>query len=333
MHSPSQNNSNSGFFNTIFSDLSIMELKEIIESLPDREKAKKQLHEEFLKYCYYNTAEEWNRAVRLCECLAIIGWGEVEGVEALKGRWVNGYPSTGFFTSRGEQRYRFAVWVRKNGGITIDPYTLRDQTDSQIKSLSRVVSRDVKLASQRNWLPKCPVECTRVMLNCYPGSAGVVKSIVNDLNRMLMDGMRPERYGNLINYILIFCVMSFYDNDYCKTNLVIADENMKLKKNEYDAVLHSMFSSKEIEDQGLYLRPRYEIGPLRKDTGKVYVTISFEKEFSFKSEVEQKRLMAHYFLTAVKRIADRQKKSAYNFDLMLEDFGRILNCWVNSKSE
>ena len=34
-----------------------------------------------------------------------------------------------------------------------------------------------------------------------------------------------------------------------------------------------MYSSEEIEREGYYLRNRFSIGPFRRDTGNIYVTI------------------------------------------------------------
>ena len=51
---------------------------------------------EFLKYSDYKSATDWNCAVRLCESLTIIGWGQYEAVQARKGQFFNGNPNTMF---------------------------------------------------------------------------------------------------------------------------------------------------------------------------------------------------------------------------------------------
>ena len=38
------------------------------------------------KYADYKSVSEWDKAMRLCECFAVIGWGNYEPVEALRGR-------------------------------------------------------------------------------------------------------------------------------------------------------------------------------------------------------------------------------------------------------
>lgn len=154
-----------------------------------------------------------------------------------------------------------------------------------------------------------PIEIVRTLDNCYPGSRAVLDSITNSLNPRLEDELRPRLYGTAVRRIVINTAMGFYDDYHCKTNYIIADETQKLRVAEYYPTLLTMYDEDEIEREGLFLRPRYQIGPLRKDTGIVYVTIVFEKAFSFLPEKEQKRLMSEYFLTSVSRIARRKKNS------------------------
>ncbi|WP_445709904.1 hypothetical protein [Flavobacterium sp.] len=55
------------------------------------------LLEQFTKYADYKNAEDWNKCVRICESLAIVGWGNHEPLEALKGIFFNGNPMTCFY--------------------------------------------------------------------------------------------------------------------------------------------------------------------------------------------------------------------------------------------
>ena len=123
--------------------------------------------------------------------------------------------------------------------------------------------------------------------------------------------------------------MSYFDNYHCKTNYVIADESLKLKTSEYYGALREMFTEEEIKSRGLFLRPRYEIGPLRKDSGILNARVVFEKEFSELSLTEQKERMSDYFRTLLSRIAQRHKKLDYDFGSMLSDFEKVLSDWVS----
>lgn len=86
-------------FSRIYEIDDLLQLREYLMGFSDCEKVRAYLSAEFLKYGRYRNAEEWNRAVRLCECLAIIGWGNLEPVEAIKGIYFNGNPSTFFYQS------------------------------------------------------------------------------------------------------------------------------------------------------------------------------------------------------------------------------------------
>ena len=78
------------------------ELKAYLSELPDIDSVRTNLLDEFLKYARYSNVTEWNRAVRLCECLAIVGWGEHEGLEAVKTSYFNGNPNTFFINRYGQ---------------------------------------------------------------------------------------------------------------------------------------------------------------------------------------------------------------------------------------
>ena len=125
--------------------------------------------------------------------------------------------------------------------------------------------------------------------------------------------------------------MSFYDNYHCKTNYIIADESLKLKKKDFYPALLELYSAKDIDDNGYYLRPRFTYGPFRTDTGTARVTIVFEKEFSQLSIQRQKQLFGDYLVQAVGNMAKRlDSKIDYDFPLMLEDFKSILYSWLRS---
>ena len=175
-----------------------------------------------------------------------------------------------------------------------------------------------------------PIKIVRTLDNCYPDSRAVLDSITNTLNPRLAEKLQPALYGDdTLRRIEINTAMSFYDDFHCKTNYIIADESLKLRQSDYYETLLTMYSEEEVDKEGLFLRPRYQIGPLSKRTGLIYATIVFEKSFSFLSEKEQKRVMSEYFLTVVDRIALRKKKLNYDFGLLIADLKNVLDWWVN----
>lgn len=318
------------------------DLAELKSYLSEADEVRELLFAEFINHACYSDAAEWNKAVRLCECLAITGWGDHEALEAHRGTYVNGYPNTFFVNARREPRFLEAVWQKNSEGTGIwsngsmfhkspdDPYQ-RDTTSDPEHVARR--SMDEQLKSQRNWIAKNPVVVTRALDNCYQNSRSVIDSIDQDLQPALDREMRPELYGTDLNRIVINCAFSFNDGPHCMTNYIIADEHKRLSYDGLYRELLAMLSEGEIEENGYYLRYRYNIGPFRKSTGSVNATVVFEKEFSELSHHEQKERMMEYFLTVADRLALRQKnKLDYDFGLMRTDMERILINWVNDKT-
>lgn len=314
------------------------ELQIYLSGIKNQSELREQLFSIFLSHVEYRTVEEWNKCVRLCETLAIIGWGQHEALEATRGKFVNGYPDTGFINAEGKPRFRHGVWTPRTIGLQLDK-DLTGFYSSPEDPLNRSDSRGnitpgnpsyLKLEKQRNWIPKNPVYIRSLILNCYPNSKAVIESAEKDLMHMLNKDMRPAEYGPGLNEIVIFCSFSFFDNEHCMTNYIIADETMKLTKKDFDSVLYSMLSKKEIDAYRYRLRNRYDIGNFVKSTGRITLSIYFEKEFSQLPHHEQKQLMSQYFNEALQRVATRlRKKIDYNFDAMLADFDSIVRRWLS----
>lgn len=312
-------------------------LKNYLSGFPDMDKLRAELFSEFLRYSSYSCAAEWNKAVRLCECLAIVGWGDKEPLEAVRGSYFNGNPNTYFINCDSKPRFLDAVWSKRKDGIAIDfgRSTWHESPDSCHRKVMIAengigeISTE-PLTSQRNWTAKNPILITRGLANCYENSKPVIDSMEKELMPELNRSMRPDLYGNAIDRIVLHCSFSFYDNYHCRTNYIIADETLKLKQKDFYPALLNMFSEQEIEDNGYYLRNRFTYGPFRTDTGTTRVVIVFEREFSELPHKRQKQIVCDYFLQAVSQCAKRlNKKIDYNFDIMISDFSAILQQWCN----
>ena len=103
----------------ILAPQSLDELRVLVESKVGP-RLRKQLAKEFLRSCLYKNAEQWNRAVRLCETLTIAGWGDLEPVEATRGMFFNGNPETTFFNKFSETRFVDAIWSKRKAGLTME---------------------------------------------------------------------------------------------------------------------------------------------------------------------------------------------------------------------
>ena len=308
---------------------------EIFLRTQDQILIRERLLGEFDRYAFYKNASEWNKAVKICECLAIIGWGERESLEALRGKFYNGYAMTYFLNAHGEARFVEAMWSKRKTGLTMqDGDTFfHESPDTASKMLSRPVKediQDVKLNSQCNWTAKNPVRITRAISNCYENSRAAIESLFEDLQPALNAKMRPEIYGCAINYIKLCCAFSF-DDEHCRTNYIIAPDKPRLSSQRAWELIREMMSEEQRRAGGYYLRNRFEYSPFRKDTRKTGALIHFEREFSGLAPMEQKRKMGEYFLTALKQIAQKQSKLEYDFAAMIEDFGKILGEWVETE--
>lgn len=314
-------------------------LEEYLAGFPDVEELRAALFAGFLGVSRYRDAGEWNRAVRLCEALAIVGWGDKEPLEAVRGTYFNGNPNTYFINRDARPRFLDAVWSKRKEGFAIDFSRSKLHGSPDAPSPGGPLPEGVgaaeagapSLRSQRNWIAKNPILITRGLANCYENSRPVIESMEKELMPELNRRMRPWLYGRAIDRIVLHCCFSFYDDYHCKTNYIIADESLRLKQKDFYPALLAMFPEQEIEDNGYYLRNRFTYGPFRADTGTIRVTIVFEKEFSFLPQRQQKQILCDYFLQAAGQCARRlSRKIDYDFDLMLSDLSAILRQWAAS---
>ncbi|WP_020531037.1 hypothetical protein [Flexithrix dorotheae] len=322
----------------VFDIENIDELESYLLKHSNRDSLRESLIAEFLRDAYYKNVRQWNRAVRICECLAIIGWGEYEPLEALRGKWFNGNPQTCFLNKFGDLRFVEAIWSKRKSGFTMEQgRTSFHYSPDDINNIQTILSeyptkediQSLSLNSQRNWIPKNPIWITRGVSNCYENSKELIDSLSKELQVELNERMRPEKYGRKVNRLILSCAFSFFDNDHCKTNYIISESNKPLTNSKAWEEIRKTFSEKEIEDNGYYLRNRYKFGPFRKDTGNVQITIHFEKEFSDLSHLEQKKVLSEYFKQAIIQTAEKLKKKdlGYDFDAMIGDFTRVLSSW------
>ncbi|MDR7209141.1 hypothetical protein [Flavobacterium piscis] len=303
----------------------------------ETDKIRESLYTEFLKYSDYKNVTEWNKAVRLCESLTIIGWGEKEPVEAKKGMFYNGNPETTFYNKDRQSRYVSAIWSSRTTGFTMEQGRTDYHESPDVPAKQTILwdyptveeIQNLKLENQKNWIPKNPILITQGISNCYENSQKLIDGIKNELQPKLDSEMQIEKYGKSINRIVFVLSMSYYDNNSCKTNYIIADENLKLKQKDFYPALLKMFTKKEIADNGYFLRNRYDYGNFQSNTGIIKTEIKFEKEFSEMSYEDQKAKLTEYISTALLNITDKlkKKKLQYDFDLMLEDFRKIVSDW------
>ncbi|WP_295936404.1 hypothetical protein [uncultured Alistipes sp.] len=113
--------------------------------------------------------------------------------------------------------------------------------------------------------------------------------------------LTEELYSRTVDALVFYCSFSYNDNAHCITNYVIAGGDRKLSNGNAWELLHKIYTSKEIEEYGYYLRSRYEYRPFRN--GKARVTIYFERELSDMDKSAQRKFIAGHVESFFRRQA------------------------------
>lgn len=318
----------------------IFQLEELSElehflSSQNIERCREKLLELFYKHSIYKNVEEWNKAVIICESLAIVGWGENESVEAVSGKFFNGNPETIFFNRFSESRFLDAIWSKKKNGYTIEQGRTSYHYSPDVPDKKSILwdypvtecIQEGKFRSQRNWIPKNPILVLCDAGNCYSGSVKFSESVDVTLRGILDKNMRPNVYGSGLDRISFYCSLS-----YSFTNHIIADDNLKIKN---AALLHKelkkTYTSKEIDENHYYLRHRFMYGGFLGKSGTMKIELCLEKEFSELSYHEQIIKFSEYLLQGIQHVVSKLKKQklSYDFDVMESDLKNVISEWNN----
>jgi len=192
---------------------SIEALQACLTSLRDPAQVRRSLLDELAKVIEYHDAKEWAAAVRICEALAIVGWGDRERVDAIS-RFNGDCWETYFVNGADEFRFRHGGWTkRKAGWVLVNPeyYASPDFPEIPSKSWEDYAHVEfpavacAKLASQRNCQKRMPF----VMGLCgdFGPVSRCVESLKNELTARLMGSMRPAAYGDALErfYLTLHC--------------------------------------------------------------------------------------------------------------------------------
>lgn len=303
----------------------------------DTNSLREELLNDFIKFADYKNASEWNNAVIICESLAIIGWGEFEPLQAVRGIFFNGNPTTYFVNKFRQPRFVDAIWSKRKNGITMEKHRTSYHETPLLPNKNTILNeydvvediQDLNLNNQRNWIPRNPILITRSINNCYQNSKSVIDSIDKDLQPELDLKMKPEKYGTAVNRIIFNCSYSYFDNASCKTNHIIADEKLKLKQKDFYPELLKIYSKQEIADNGYYMRNRYEYGNFSTNKGIIKNEINFEKELSQLDYIKQKEMITEHILISLNVTIEKLKKKKidYDFKSMEKDFLEIITKW------
>lgn len=141
---------------------------------------------EYARLAGYRSLAEWNRLVRVCELLAVTGWGERQPVEAVAEKWING----GWYTRLRDATFTTVPgsekgWLRRADSFVVDGEP--GPPDPAVTAF----------ATQRNPLPKNPLRLTRS--GNYPPAAQAFVDEAERLRRLLDTGL-AKSYGPGFGY-------------------------------------------------------------------------------------------------------------------------------------
>lgn len=277
---------------------------------------------ELLELCRYRNAAEWNRAVALCETLAEVGWGDHEAIEAVRGTFYNGNPTTRFVNRFGEPRFVDAIWSQRKDGLTMEPGRTSYHASPELPRLPTVLwdhpvteeVQDLALATQRNWIPKNPIAISRGIANCYEANEPLIEAI-EALQATLDREMRPERYGPGLQRIRVVCHFSHDDGPHNRCNYVPVDEPKPLGRAALARWLAGRYTAKEIADNGYFARNRMELGRFNRATATLRVDLHFGRELAELDDREQRRRFAAELERAIDAALDRLGSRAPGYDV------------------
>lgn len=284
------------------------ELTKQIQATPHVDELRTLLIAEYHRLFHYTNIIEWNELVRVCEALAITGWGQdMTPVEAIAEKWING----AYYTELRTRTFQQLEGSTQRWSTHKDSYVItegNDRTNYGIPSL----------ASQRNQLLKNPLRLVRS--GNYQRSVQPFIDRLSSLRRQLDEHMRPELYGDSFSYLGISCYFSHHDE---------VEPSLRY---EY---FHETSDVPEGFEQGYFIRPKYDVGKLanRKGELKLEITRHFTRAEGELPLDEQQKLFQVDLLHMIDVLEEklRRKKLNYRVDLLRQDAEQILERWIQSQ--
>ena len=296
--------------NAASADESIDALKARIGDEP-AEGLRAMLLAEYDRLLRYRNIAEWNQLVRVCEALAIVGWGEHEPVEALAERWLNG----SWYTTL---RTREFTKLSGHGTTTGNAETEWSKQGASFVPRGSEDTRDHgigRFASQRLPLPKNPLRLAQRVAN-HQKSAGAFVEALSALRRRLDRELSSDSYGDGFDYVGIACTFSNHDDDHETVRGEFFHDAKDVPKN---------FKGRH------YVRPRIELGKLTQKNGLWHWRV--DRRFT-RAEGElplaaQKQLFREDLLAILSTLGQRlaKKKLGYDIARLRADLEQLLETW------
>ena len=247
----------------------------------------------------YRDVSDWSVAVRVCEALAISGWGSKERVDA-RSRFDGDCWETFFITGKGDRRYRLGRWhKRKTGWVMFNPqyYFSPDRPEVPAQDWKKFAGVEfpvvdaVELPSQRNYQKQMPI-----VMGGFGGSNEASKHVfrlVRQLTGILHEKMHPTVYGDAL-------------------------ENLYL-------TLHAPGS-------GSRLPVGLKVGSYNAGRRSFQCTLAFPERFHELSVTAQKRFFTDALNSAVEELEKKllKKHLSYDFDAVRLDLAAAFRVWAQA---
>ncbi|MEW4453756.1 hypothetical protein AB1L30_13870 [Bremerella sp. JC817] len=235
----------------------IDELSTFLES-QDVDEVRVEMLARFDQLIEYSDADQWAVAVRVCETLAMIGWGDREPVDAIS-HFNGDCWETRFVTAQNEFRFQLARWSKRKAGWTICNPEFRPSPDFPDRPAIDwqqnagkeypIVDRD-SLPSQRNYRRQMPIS---MGVSC--GRSDAARSVVvlrKELAEHLRATMTPDAYGDAIEKFY-FTLHRPDSTDEEHSRLKVGAFNAKQKASYADLYLHRDFAELPVAEQRVFL--------------------------------------------------------------------------------
>lgn len=287
---------------TLFGELTLDELERRVGAL-GHDAVRTRLLAEYDQRREYRSLAEWNRLVRACEVLALVGWGERQPVEAYAEKWINGRMYTKLFTATFETLPGTERGWRKHGTT----FVLEDGPDRADPALTTV-------EYQRNPLSKNPIRLVRG--GNYPQSA---HAFVEELGRLrkILDARLAKWYGPGFGYLGIQLYFSLPDAHPLS--------GLRMEYFHDESEIPPGFAGKA------FVRPRLKVGRLatRKGEIKLEVTRHYTRLEGEADLDTQKQTFVRDLDVILNLLADRIGKKApgYRVGELRGDVSAILRAW------
>lgn len=178
----------------------------------DTDALRATLFAELDAYIRYEIATEWNRLVRVCESLAIVGWGERPLLEACMVK-LDSF-ETRLRDLQRREIGRTALWTRRKAGFAIWSYFDRDTfgedaAQVRLSEPDKLLDKTSRLHTQRN--PPARMQIGFVQFTTSGNFSNHMSALLRDLQNCLEDGVDPKGLWPTVENILISCNIGFFD--------------------------------------------------------------------------------------------------------------------------